>query len=39
MNVRQALDLLQWCGPLLRPRESLEAEILFPRRQLAQALA
>ena len=33
--VRLAWDLLQWCGLLLRPRESLEAEILFLRRQLA----
>ena len=35
MIVRLAWDLLQWCGLLLRPRESLEAEILFLRRQLA----
>jgi|GEM_PF-2903588 len=27
--VRLAWDRLQWCGLLLRPRESLEAEILF----------
>ena len=33
--VRLAWDLLQWCGLLLRPRESLEAEILFLRQQLA----
>jgi hypothetical protein len=33
--VRLAWNLLQWCGLLLRPRESLEAEILFLRRQLA----
>jgi len=33
--VRLAWDLIQWCGLLLRPRESLEAEILFLRRQLA----
>jgi hypothetical protein len=33
--VRLASDMLQWCGLLLRPRESLEAEILFLRRQLA----
>jgi putative transposase len=33
--VRLAWDLLQWCGLLLRPRRSLEAEILFLRRQLA----
>lgn len=33
--VRLAWHLLQWCGLLLRPRESLEAEILFLRRQLA----
>ncbi|WP_129782391.1 hypothetical protein [Peristeroidobacter soli] len=30
-----AWDLLQWCGLLLRPLESLEAENLFLRRQLA----
>jgi putative transposase len=35
MIVRLAWDLLQWCELLLRPRESLEAEILFLRRQLA----
>jgi hypothetical protein len=35
MIVRAAWDLLQWCGLLLRPRESLKAEILFLRRQLA----
>jgi putative transposase len=35
ITVRLAWDLLQWCGLLLRPRESLEAEILFLRRQLA----
>jgi len=33
--VRLVLDLLQWCGLFLRPRESLEAENLFLRRQLA----
>jgi hypothetical protein len=33
--VRLVWDLLRWCGLLLRPRESLEAEILFLRRQLA----
>jgi hypothetical protein len=33
--VRLAWNLLQWCGLLLRPRESLEAGILFRRRQLA----
>ena len=33
--VRLAWGLLQWCGLALRPRESLEAEILFLRRQLA----
>jgi hypothetical protein len=33
--VRLAWDLLQWCGLLLRPRKSLEAEMLFLRRQLA----
>ena len=33
--VRLACDLIQWCGLLLQPRESLEAEILFLRRQLA----
>ena len=35
MIVRLSWDLLLWCGLLLRPRESLEAEILFLRRQLA----
>jgi putative transposase len=35
MIVRLAWDLCQWCGLVLRPRESLEAEILFLRRQLA----
>jgi putative transposase len=35
LSVRLAWDTLQWCGLLLRPRESLEAEILFPRRRLA----
>ena len=35
MIVRLTWDLLQWCGLLLRPRKSLEAEILFLRRQLA----
>lgn len=33
--VRWVWDLVLWCGLLLRPRESLEAEILFLRRQLA----
>lgn len=33
--VRLAWDLIQWGGLLFRPRESLEAEILFLRRQLA----
>lgn len=33
--VRLAYDLIQWCGLLLRPRESLEAEMMFLRRQLA----
>ena len=33
--VRLTWDLVLWCGLLLRPRESLEAEILFLRRQLA----
>lgn len=33
--VRLALDLIRWCGLRLRPRRSLEAEILFLRRQLA----
>ena len=32
---RLASDLIRWCGLLLRPRKSLEAEILFLRRQLA----
>ena len=35
MIARLGWDLLQWCGLLLRPRESLEAENLFLRRQLA----
>jgi putative transposase len=35
MMVRLAWDLILWCGLLLRPREPLEAEILFLRRQLA----
>ncbi|MDY6947696.1 MAG: integrase core domain-containing protein [Pseudomonadota bacterium] len=33
--VRLAWNLIPWCGLLFRPRESLEAEILFLRRQLA----
>lgn len=33
--LRLVWDLILWCGLLLRPRESLEAEILFLRRQLA----
>lgn len=33
--VRLAWDLAQWCGLVLRPRKSLEAENLFLRRQLA----
>jgi len=32
MIVRLTWDLLLWCGLLLRPRESLEAEVLFLRR-------
>jgi putative transposase len=35
ITLRLAWDLIQWCGLLLRPRESLEAENLFLRRQLA----
>ena len=35
MIVRLTWDLILWCGLLLRPRESLEAEILFLRLQLA----
>ncbi len=35
MIVRLAWDLILWCGLLLRPRKSLEAENLFLRRQLA----
>jgi len=35
MIVRLTWDLILWCGLLIRPRESLEAEILFLRRQLA----
>lgn len=35
MIVRLGWDLIQWFGLLLRPRDSLEAEILFLRRQLA----
>jgi transposase InsO family protein len=33
--VRVLSDLISWCGLALRPRRSLEAEILFLRRQLA----
>jgi putative transposase len=33
--VRLAWDMVRWCGLLLRPRESVEAENLFLRRQLA----
>jgi putative transposase len=33
--VRLVWGLVQWCGLLLRPRESIEAENLFLRRQLA----
>jgi hypothetical protein len=33
--LRLVWDLLQWCALMLRSRESLEAEILFLRRQLA----
>lgn len=33
--VRVLSDLISWCGLVLRPRRSLEAEILFLRRQLA----
>lgn len=32
---RLAWDLIRWCGLFLRPRKSLEAEILFLRRQLS----
>ena len=35
ITVRLVWDLIQWCRLLLRPRESLEAENLFLRRQLA----
>jgi hypothetical protein len=28
-------DLISWCGLIFRPRRSLEAEVLFLRRQLA----
>ncbi len=35
MIVRLTWDRILWCGLLIRPRESLEAEILFLRRQLA----
>jgi putative transposase len=35
MILRLAWDLVLWCGLLIRPRESLEPEILFLRRQLA----
>jgi len=35
MIVRLNWDLILWCGLMLRPRDSLEAEILFLRRQLA----
>ena len=34
--VRLAADLIGWTGLAVRPRKSLEAEILFLRRQLAQ---
>ncbi len=34
MIVRLTWDLILWCGLLLRPRQALEAEILFLRRQL-----
>jgi hypothetical protein len=33
--VRVLSELISWCGLVLRPRRSLEAEILFLRRQLA----
>ena len=33
--VRVGWDLIRWCGLILRPRKSLEAENLFLRRQLA----
>jgi hypothetical protein len=33
--VRVLSDLISWCGLVFRPRSSLEAEILFLRRQLA----
>ncbi len=36
--VRLAADLIEWVGLAVRPRKSLEAEILFLRRQLAQYL-
>ena len=36
--VRLAADLIGWVGLAVRPRKSLEAEILFLRRQLAQYL-
>src|SRR5215469_7856301 len=35
MFVRVATDLIAWVGLAIRPRKSLEAEILFLRRQLA----
>jgi len=35
MFVRLTCDLILWCELLFRPRDSLEAEILFLRRQLA----
>jgi len=35
MILRLTWDLILWCGLMFRPRESLEAEILFLRRQLA----
>jgi putative transposase len=34
--VRLVADLISWVGLAIRPRRSLEAEILFLRRQLAQ---
>lgn len=35
MIVRLTWDLILWCGLLMRPRDSVEVENLFLRRQLA----
>jgi hypothetical protein len=33
--VRVMFDLISWCGLVLRPRKTLEAEVLSLRKQLA----